>query len=221
MATFEATVDRLQSLFDCSQARAVDVVNERLSRMVSESESLQAMVSLGTTTAGTASYTLPSNVVNVLRVLIGTQPYEGSESLEAFQDIDAGLADTDGYFYAILPDADSDENTSSLRFYPAPSTTGTAISALVALMPSTLTYTSGTALPIPLDTHPHLLAGAKAELFDEEDRQDEAQKEEAVFAAGIAKLAKRVKDRAKGTGHHRMRMAGYDFAAHSSPYTGC
>lgn len=219
--TFEALVDRLTSLFDATQTRAVDVVNERLNRMVSESESLQAIVSLGTTTAGTASYSLPSNVVNVIRVLIGTQPYEGAATLEEFQDIDAGVADTDGYFYAILPDADSDENTASLRFYPAPSTTGDTISALVALQSSTLTYTSGTALPIPADTHSHLLAGAEAELHDEEGRQDESAKKEAVYQAGIQILKRRVKDRAKGTGHHRMRVRGYDFSQHSSPYLGC
>lgn len=219
--TFEALVDRLTSLFDCSQQRGVDVANERLNRLVSESESLQAIVSLGTTVAGTASYTLPSNVVNVLKVLIGTQPYEGAATIEEFFEIDAGNADTSGYFYAILPDADSDENTASLRFYPAPSVTGTAISALVAIQPTTLTYTSNTALPIPLDTHEHLLAGAKAELMDEEERQDESAKFEAVFQTGVDKLKRRVKDRAKGSGHHRMRMSGYDYNQHSSPYAGC
>lgn len=209
--TFEGLVDRLMSLFDVGQTRAVDVANERLGRMVAESTALRAVVSLGTTTANVASYTLASNVVKVLKVTIGTSVYEGSATIEEFFDIAAGNATTDGYFYAILPDSDADMNTESIQFYPAPSTTGMTISGLVALRPAVIVYASATALPIPVNVHPALLAGCEAELADEEGRQDEASKGEIDFAAGIKALEGVANGRAKGSGRHRPRIAGYDF----------
>jgi hypothetical protein len=221
---FEALVDRLVSLFDCSQQRAVDVTNERLQRLVTESGSLRAIkaVSASTTVANQTSYAIDPTVIQIYKVRIdftaGTMVYVGAETLEDFWDVDVGDAVTRGNWFAIEPDADSLGTTDNLRLYPAPTEAGKAINGLVALQPATLTYTSNTALPIPLDVHEHLLAGCKAELYDEDDRQDESQKDEAVFVAGIAKLKKRVESRGKGLEGHRMRVRGYDFSPHGAPH---
>jgi hypothetical protein len=232
---FDQLVDRLTSLFDVSQARAVDVANERLARMVSEAQSLRASISVGTTTAGLARYSLPSNVVHVYKLMLAepgsfpddnllpaddevpgsdSQVYEGQVSIEDMWDIQTGRATlSDGaYVFAIEPNADEDMNTEAIRLRPAPSTTGQGIIALVALRPNTVTYGSGTALPIPIDVHNNLLDGAKAELLDEDDRQDLAAKLEGSFAEGTRALAQGVTKRGKGSGRHRLRMAGYDFA---------
>jgi hypothetical protein len=213
--TFEQLVDRLLSLFDAGQARAVDVVNERLARMVTEAEYLRKIMSLGTTVAGQASYPLDSTVTKILQVRIdftdGTVLYDGTETLEDLWRVDAGAADAGpGTFVVIEPDSDGSGNTDNFRLYPAPAEAGLSVQALVVVQPATLTYSSGTALPIPLDAHEQLLAGCKAELHDEEGRQDEAAKFEAVFGSGISKLSKRVQSRGKGSSGHRLRVRGYD-----------
>jgi hypothetical protein len=212
--TFEGLVDRLQALFDVGQQRCVDVANERLGRLVADSTGVRAIVSLGTTSANVASYTLAANVVKVLKVQIvfsaGTAIYEGTATLEEFWELTAGNAYSDGYFYAVEPDADTDATTDNLRLYPAPTEAGKTISGLVALRPAVLTYTSNTALPIAVNFHPALLAGCEAELYDEDDRQDEAAKKEQEFLAGVQGLKGAVNARAKGTGRHRMRISGYD-----------
>lgn len=216
--TFEGLVDRLVSLYDVSQTRAVDVANERLQRMATESKGIRSVKSLGTTTAGTSSYALDSTVIQVFKVKVaysaGTINYEGVVSLEDLWDLDnetAEVADTDSaYWFAIEADTDSSQATDNLRLYPTPQESSKTITGLVALQPATLTYSSSTALPIPLDVHEHLLAGCKAELLDEESRQDESAKLEGVFQAGIVKLRDRVQERGVGSGRHRIKVSGYD-----------
>lgn len=216
--TFDGLVDRLVSLFDVTTTRATDVANERLQRMATESKGIRSIKSLGTTTAGTSSYALDSTVIQVYKVKVaytaGTANFEGVISIDDLWDIDAGTAtpvDTDlSHWYAIEADADSSQATDNLRLYPTPEESGKTITGLVAIQPATITYGSGTALPVPLDVHQHLLAGCKAELMDEESRQDESAKLEGVFQAGIAKLRERVQERGVGSGRHRMRVAGYD-----------
>jgi hypothetical protein len=219
--TFDDLVTRLMALYDVTQARAVDVANERLNRMVAEAKSLRAIKSLGTTVADTASYALDATVVQVFKVKVaytaGQINYEGTETIEDLWDLDAGTAEVspssdDAYWFTIEADSDSLQTTDNLRLYPAPDESGKTITGLVALRPATITYGSSTALPIPLNTHEHLLAGCKAELSDEEARQDESAKFEAVYQAGIARLKNEAESRGKGSGRHRMRVAGYDIA---------
>jgi len=233
--TFEQLVGRLTGLFDVTQTRAVDVANERLGMMVAQAQSLRAILSLGVTVADQARYTLPSNVVHVFKVMLtedesfpgdnvlppddavpgtDTGVYEGVVSIEDLWDISVGdmdLAD-DAKVFAVEPNADSDMTTESIRLRPAPSTADLGIIALVALRPAVVTYATATALPIPVDQHPALLDGAKAELFDEEGRQDEAAKHDASFQLGVQALSGAVNKRGKGSGRHRMRVSGYDLA---------
>lgn len=214
--TFEALVDRMVAAFDVTQAQAVAIANERLTRMVVESTAIRAIISLGTTTSGTTSYALAANVAKVLKVQVaytaGTAIYEGTETIEAMWDLDAGIASAppDGYWFVIEPDTDTDATTDKLRLYPTPGESGKTITGLVALRPAALTYTSNTALPIAVNVHPALLDGCKAELSDDEDRQDTAAKLEAEYAAGIQRLLREVTGRGKGSGRHRMRVSGYD-----------
>jgi hypothetical protein len=202
--------------------------------MVSEAQSLRAIVSLGLTTAGLARYSLPANVVHVYKLMLveadtfpddnvlppddevpGTDQgtYEGEVSIEDLWDIQTGNSTlSDGArVFAVEPNADEDMTTESIRLRPAPSTTDMGIVALVALRPNTLTYGSGASLPIPIDLENNLLDGAKAELLDEESRQDEAQKLEMSFERGITALARGVNMRGKG-GSHRIKVRGYDLA---------
>lgn len=211
--TFEALVDRLTALFDVTQAHAVDVANERLADLATKSTAIRAVISLGTTTSGTSSYTLASNVVKIIQAKAtysaGTVIYDGVVSIEDLWDTDVGDTTISGNVIAIEPDSDTSATTDNFRIYPTPTESGKTITALVALRPATLTYTSGTALPIPVDQHPALLDGCKAELFDEEGRQDEAAKHDASFQLGVKALESQVNKRGKSTST-RMRLAGYD-----------
>lgn len=233
--TFEQLVDRLTSQFDVTQPRAVDVANERLAQMVSKAKSLRAAVSVGITTADCARYPLPANVAHVYKLVLteddtfpddnvlppddslpGTNAgvYEGEVSIEDLWNVSVGMASIgpDQNVFAIEPNADEDMNTEAIRLYPAPSTTGMGIIGLVALRPNTLTYSSATGIPIPIDQHGALLDGARAELFDDEGRQDEALKMEASFMQGTEALERAVNSRGTGSGGHRMRVRGYDLA---------
>lgn len=213
---FDEIVDRLTSLYDVTQTRAVAVANEKLERMVSESKSLRAVKTIATTVSGTASYALDPTIIQVYEAKAtystGQVNYEGDVTLSELWSVDAGTGTLDpcGHYYAIEADGDSSATTDNIRFWPAPGESSVAITGLVAIQPATLSYGSSSALPIPLDTHEHYLAGCKAALSDEEGRQDEAAKFEQVFVAGISKLAGRVTSRGKGSGRHRLAKVGYD-----------
>lgn len=213
--TLEALVTRLTSLFDVSQQRAVDVANERLSDMVARSTALRAVVSLGTTVSGQASYSLASNVVKILKAeaqfTAGTVEYDSVATLEDLWEVAAGRSVINGAVITIEADSDALMTTDNFRVYPAPSEAGIAVTGLVALRPATLTYGTATALPIPVDHHRRLLAGCKAELSDEEERQDAAAKWEQEFEQGVKLLEAAVNKRGAGSGGTRIRVSGYDF----------
>src|SRR5688500_2962420 len=124
MATFESVVNDLVAEFDVTQAKAVEVVNDRLQDMITRSTALRAIKSLGTTVAGQASYVLDPTVAKVLKVYItnGTETtlYDGTATVEDFVDMTAGDVDTGTeHFYVVEPDSDSSITTENLRLYPA------------------------------------------------------------------------------------------------------
>ena len=216
---FDGLVTRLQSLFDVGQTRAVDVANERLAEMVTRSTALRSVRSLGSTVAGQASYTLNENIVKILQIEVaytaGTKAYNGVATLEDLWAVARHEAEVDPDFdgvVAIEADSDSTMTTDNFRMYPAPGESGKAITGLVAIRPAAITYGSSTALPIPVDLHPKLLAGCKAELFEEEGNPTEAATNQAEFEQGIRLLEASVNKRGKSSGGTRLRVSGYDFA---------
>jgi hypothetical protein len=214
MATVESIVDDLRAEFDVTQAKALAVLNDRLQDLVTRSTALRAVKSLGTTVAAQTSYALDATIVKVLKVWIvnGTETatYEGTSTLEDFVDLTADDVQTDGRWYTVEPDSDSSMLTENLRLYPAPSTAGRTITGLVALRPAAVTYATATALPIPTDVHDSLYQGARAKLFEQESRQDEAAVPRAEYEQGIKDLLGGVQKRGKGSQGTRMRIRGYD-----------
>jgi len=215
--TFETLVDELRSQFDCSQGRAVEIVNHRLDEMLARSEAMEYYKTLGNTTSGTHTYTLTATVLKLKQIVVaystGTALYEGT-SYRTLLDIDVGnlYAGTDEYLYAIVHNTDDDATTASFRLYPTPAESSVAMMGRYVGLPADLTYSSGTALPIPLDAHEALLAGCRAELYRrDEDRQDLAASEEARFAEGIAALKEFVNARSEGDAPIRAQLWGFDF----------
>lgn len=214
--TFDDLCDRLTSLYDVGNTRAVAVANERLSSMLGSSKSLRSLVSFGTTVSGQSEYTIPTTpwtVVEVYRVVIaytsGDVTYKGTETLDALQDLQAGAAFDPGCgnYYAITPTT----GTEKLLLSAAPTEAGAEITGNCAVLPPAIVYGMGGVIPIPIDCHRHLLAGCRAEVLDEQSRQDESAKFEVVFEAGVKRLVARQNSRGKGSDGHRMRYAGYDY----------
>jgi hypothetical protein len=195
------------------------VANERLGRMMVEAAAIRKLVTLATTTAGTSTYTLDPAVARVLKAKAvystGQVNYEGAATVDELWNADAALATSDpcgSAYFVVIPDADDSETTATIRFWPTPAETGVTITGIAVVQPATFTYGSSSALPLDLNLHEYLLAGAKAELSDQDERQDVSAKFEAVFQAGIQKLAHAVTNRGKGTAPHRMRASGYDYS---------
>ena len=224
--TFEQLCDKLTTQFEVTQAQAVAFVNERLARMVVESEYLIVTKSLGTTVANQGSYALDTGItddqtlVDLALVKItdsaGDTTLYGGTHIEQLWRVDAGVAEVvgdpatgEGGVFAIDYQSDGDLE---LRLEPAPEEADNTITGLWATTPTVLTYTTATALPVPVDVHTHLLDGAKADCYDLEDNQALSAKMEANFAQGIAKLVKRKNSRGDGSGPHRMQVWGYDWS---------
>jgi hypothetical protein len=218
--TFESLVDKLTSQFEVTQPQAVAFVNERLARMVVESEFLVVSKSLGTTTADVSNYVLDTGITDDLTLVDlslvkitdsagDTTLYTGI-SIEDLWKVDAGQGEIvgDGGVWAIDYQADGDLE---LRLEPAPEEASLTILGLWAMTPTALTYTAATALPVPVDVHTALLDGAKADCYDLEDNQALSAKMEANFAQGIAKLVKRKNSRGDGGQPKRMQAWGYDW----------
>jgi hypothetical protein len=204
----EATV-RLTSLYDVTQAQAVAFLNERLARMVAESEWLMVTKSLGTTVADQANYALAADLVDLAAVKIvngdDTWLYYGT-SLDDLWREDAGDGDTSGF--AIDYQADGDPE---LRLEPAPDTAGLDITGLYAQLPTVLAYGSSSVVPLPRDVHRDWLAGGRADCLDKEGRQDLAAKYEQQYEQGIVKLRRRKNSRGDSAAPQRLLIGDYDF----------
>jgi hypothetical protein len=215
MATVDTLVDRLVSQFEVTSTVALGFLNDRQARMLAEAEFLTATVTLGTTTAGTANYTLASTVTDLKKVRVvesdGSFTQYELVAIEDLWDLDAAEAQvslSDGGLCALDYTA---AGAVQLRLYPEPETTGLTISGIVALAATAATYGGGTALQVPVDMETHLYAGMQADAYDREDRQDMAAKAEVRFTEGVGKLVKRKNTRGDGNGPHRMRVSGYDY----------
>lgn len=206
---FDEMVTRLTSQYDVTQAQAVAFVNERLARLVSESEFMMVSKSLGTTTANQSNYQLAADLVDLsaIKIVNGADVslYYGV-SLDDLWRGDAGRGSPTGF--AIDYQADGDPE---IRLEPAPETAGLTILGLYAQQPTVLTYGSTATIPVPADVHTHLLAGAQADCLDQEGRQDLAGKYEARFEEGVRKLIRRKNSRGDSVAPQRMSVMGWDY----------
>jgi hypothetical protein len=217
--TFESLVDELRTQFDCSQARAVEVANHRLDELLTRSEALDYVKSLGNTTSGTDTYTLTASISKLKQIradyTAGTVLYEAAPGgIRMLWDLDVGnlYANSNEAYFAVLPNTDDDATTASVRLYPVPAQSAIALTGRYVGLPADLTYVSATALPIPLDTHEALLAGCRAEFYRrDEDNPGLAATEEQAFAAGVTALRKFVNSRGEGDAPIRAQVWMYDF----------
>lgn len=164
---------------------------------------------LGTTTADESNYALAADLVDLSAIKIvngdDVSLYYGV-ALDDLWRMDAGEGSVTGF--AIDYQADGDPE---IRLEPAPDTAGLEILGLYAQQPTVLAYGASSTLPVPVDVHTHLLAGAQADCLDQEGRQDLAAKYEARFEEGVRKLIKRRNSRGDSVAPQRMSVMGWDY----------
>lgn len=204
--TLEQIVDRITGSFDVTQADALQFVNNRRSRMMSEAQFLTKITTIGSTVAGTATYDLPAGNINLRYIQIGTTRYD-TVSPDDLWDIEAGRAadSTDGSTTGLVALYYSSGDSPQIKLRPAPSTTGTAINAIQTHSPSALTYATATATGLPDFIDPYLLDGGLADVYEQKvKRQDLAQLHESRYQDGISKLGKYAKSRLRPSGPYRI-----------------
>jgi hypothetical protein len=199
----DAMVSTLRTMFDTDTATAKGWVQERFDEMIDESGwSKNPVLSLSSTIAGTAIYTISTTVARLSTIIVGGQEYQpvGEQTLEDLR--------TSNLFLTHLPTGTggvfAPSGTNAIELYPAPTTSGVAITGRVSL--EAIDIVDGTEPAIPRGLHTYLLEGAIALGFERSDeRVDLAGPHEQKFQIGIDKLRRRTLSRL-GHGVHRIRV---------------
>jgi hypothetical protein len=196
---------KTQGKFDLLDADMLVLLNERHKEMVVQAKALLAVQTIGTTVAGQGTYPLPATVADVGTVYVGTTLYTrvgATDMVEAH----AGVLGVTGSVVAPSYDA---AGGPGFELYPAPDTTGEAVSAVVALSPPDLTL-SDTPVP-PDDLHTFLVDGLMSLAYlRNEGRADLSAPHEQRFNRGVELYAARKNSRV-GSGPTQMAVAGYHF----------
>lgn len=213
LATLRAAVQ--EAVNDASNAQALTALNRAYREMVVRARWRTAEKSLGTTVSGTATYALSAGdaaaVQDVEKLRVGSGSfvdwsYVGQTDLWELKGGRRRLVGAGGVF-ARYDDASGNVG---LELYPAPTTSGDAILALVALEPVDLAADTD-AVIVPDDLAERIADGAIARLLKRLD-EDTAQANDflASFNEGVDLLSQRAKGRF-GEGPFRVQVAGVDF----------
>lgn len=209
-------IDKLVAQFDVDRPTALDFLNAVHKRAVADSLWRTSLVALGTTTADTGEYTLPTNIVNLRAIRVtdgeGNTTIYDPASVDEVWSYDAGAGSLDG---AVFAETANTSGVAQFSLRPIPDTTGLTITGLQALEPADLTDSSGSSPIIPEDFHmPLLYEGMIAWAYRDpaEARDDMAAAHEQAYLGEIERLKARKSGRVGGgSSVSRMRVAGYDF----------
>jgi hypothetical protein len=199
------------SAADVSTSTVQGWVNEVYKEVVAESQWLMALQTLATTVAGQNAYDLPETVADVRSLTIADSDGPGDWQPKSLEDIwglqrgRLGLVGSGGVFALSA----TSSGTKQIVLFPAPTVSGTAIQALVALIPGDMV--NGNTPAIPADMHGRLIDGAIAlGLLRLENRPDLAQGLEQRKDAMKAMLGRRKNSRL-GSTPTRIAVEKYDF----------
>lgn len=165
------------SAADTSTSIVQGWVNEVYKDVVADAQWMMALETLATTVAGQAAYSLPDNVADVRSLsLPDEQGNPGDWQPKSIEDLwglvrgSSRLVGSGGVFAATA----ASDGTKQIQLYPVPTTTGVAITGLVALIPPDLV--NGRTPAIPEDLHGRLIDATIAlALLRVEKRPDLAQ----------------------------------------------
>ncbi len=213
--TFAALVTRVQveggadtTTSGVTAATVKARLNDRYRQLVSWSKWNMASVSLGMTVIGQAEYALPSNVVDLAAVKVGTTPYAraGQEDLWSLTAGRTRLGGDQGIF---APDYTA-AGVHQIELYPVPTAAGDEITGLASVIPADLVNDSDIPI-IPEDFHYAIAEGAVADLLAfVDERPEQAVYFEERFAKAVDGLTRRKNSRI-GSGPSQVAVAGYHF----------
>lgn len=178
---------------DASRLTVLSLLNEAYQTQVAQSQWVRNVVSLGNTVAGTATYALPATVIDVEGLRVGAYPFQALDGgVQQMWDLQTQPGVWNGRQGTYAVEYATSGAETSIRLYPTPDTSGTAITALAAVLPTVLTD-SGTSTPVtPVDLHGSLIDGtASLILLRVDERPDLAPPFEERFQKGIIDLRRR------------------------------
>lgn len=175
---------------DASRVTILALLNEKYSEQIVRSKWLLETVAVGTTAAGTSDYALADSVVDIVALRVGTDTYEGI-STEQYWNLMSSSSRLDGSPGAYALTYSSTGGT-SVSLYPAPTSSGSAITALAPATATALTDSSGSSPVTPSDTHGSLIDGVAALILRRiDERPDLAVEFERPFELAIERLRRR------------------------------
>lgn len=199
--------------FDVASTMIDGWVNEVYRKAVAKAQWLMRSLEVGPTVAGAATYALPAGVVDLAGLFLpdaatGRQLTYNRTSTEALWAVKAGTSRLAGSGGVFAPAFDS-VSVALVELYPVPTTSGLSITALAAMIPTTLTAADTPV--IPEDMHGDLKDGAIAlGLLRIDERPDAAALFEQRFQTMVGELRKRKNSRV-GSGSSRMKVYGSDW----------
>ena len=193
--------------FDVSRTVALSWAQDRLTRANRRAEWNKKTVSLGNTVADQAEYTIPSDVLVLKDVDVGTARYTrvGPDRLAALKHAEYS-AD-----YVYSPDWTTGA-VEQIELYPVPSESGTAITGQAVVEPAALADTGAEITQLPAEFHQRVLVnGAIATgLARLDERIAEADRYEAEWASAVEEM-RRLKISRIGSGPVRFKVQGKHF----------
>lgn len=192
---------------DAADADADLALNVKYKEMAVRARWFKAEKSIGTTVADQAGYAFSSgdaaDVQDVLQLRVGTTVYE-PVSVEELWGLRANTLSV-GHGFAPLYESDQDQG---VELFPAPTTAGDSIMALVVLEPAAIVSNGPL---IPVDLHGYLAEGAIGDLLARVDEHiGESDRYLSRFEAGVELLAQRATGRI-GDGPQQMPVFGKHF----------
>lgn len=194
--------------FDVASATVDDIVFDRYRALVVESKFREALVVLDQTAAGQTVFDLASTYADVHTLVIGTSEYSrvGARTLIGLKSGRLRMRLGQGEAGVFGP-AFTSAGVPAIELYPEPETAGQDLAALVAEEPAA--FSSDSDVPaIPAHLHRYIVYGAIAELLSiDSERFQEADRYEAMFEQGIAKL-RAYKTSRVGSGPAQIKVVG-------------
>lgn len=201
-----------QGAFDASSGNVSDVtvlswVNARYRELCVQAKWLKAVVELGPTVAGVATYVLPDNVSEITALQIGGAGEATRLKAEELWTLKAGNGSLDGWpRQAYAPTFSTDGSQQQVEVWPAPAEAGVAVQALAVLVPADLTLEASPV--VPRDFQDAIVDGAIGLGYLRSDgRADLAAPFEAKFDVAVQRLRRRATTRV-GQGPVQIRVVG-------------
>lgn len=193
--------------FDVSAAQALRWLSRRHRFMVAESRCFRKTVEVGPTVAGQRDYELPSDLVEIMEVLVSGTTYGKARHVDLPLG-EAGYLILDGDGGIVAPEETSD-GAAEIALYPTPGSDGDSITVRGAFLPPDLDTADDSTLKLPGDFSDALVAGAIATgLKRIEHRQDLAAGHEAEFREGVERLRVQTRRKYRGPGPATIRVRG-------------